>query len=507
MSEGKDNNLLVKIGGGLIILAAFGIMLPAIFQYVAGLWACMRDTDCGGSGWLGILNMMMARRAVNRMRQRAAAAESTKMPIRTIPKRTETEITAAEMVRTMMQPKKLTRMCCKASFRALLLSMICIMPYRGLWKMKTKRLLPAVLSTGIALSIATVTFTSPAEAQRNQSADSLYRGAHTMHGKTVIIPIGVDFEGRIDHTIGSSVSKPGERFEVEVSSPVLANGTDVLIPAGSSVIGEVVECIPSSRLPHQKGFPKPTGKLRVQLSGLRTPDGVTYPMVASLAGETQAQGGGGRGRRGMERANTHLGHGVAYVGTQASFEAVAPGAAQRFRTKPGQPPKVVTPQDIMRDAIYGNGQAGSPMSGISHIRSLVKKNSNLWIVQGSPLSIRIDAPFKMGIAPAAGSATVLDAPSDDQDRIDRNGGRRFAKRGSRAADEDDQDQPQQVEQPLIPEVQQKGSFIPGNQMFQDSRAVNRLRAGKVMAAAVVQCHPAHRTVKKRLATTSRTRDC
>lgn len=329
-------------------------------------------------------------------------------------------------------------------------------------EMKTKPALFALIGISAAAAMS-VAVPEAALAQRNQSADSLYRSAHTIHGKTVIIPIGVHFEGRIDHTIGSSCSKQGERFEVEVSSPVLANGTDVLIPAGSAVVGEVVECIPSSKLPHQKGFPKPTGQLRVQLSGLRTPDGVTYPMVASLAGETQAQAGG-RGRRGAERANTRLGHGVAYVGTTAGFEAVAPGATQRFRTRPGQPPKVVSPQEIMRDPIYGSGQAGSQTSGISHVRSLVKRNYNLWILAGSPLSIRIDAPFKMGIAPAAGSAAVLDAPMDDPDRIERNGGRRFAKRGTKVNDEEGEDE--QPEQPLIPDIGQKGSLIPGNQMFQ-----------------------------------------
>ncbi len=334
--------------------------------------------------------------------------------------------------------------------------------------MKRRTLLLQVVSSGVALSIAAGFFANPADAQRGQSPGSLFRGAQTMHGKTLIIPIGVDFEGRIDHTIGSSCSKQGERFEVEVSSPVLANGTDVLIPAGSAVIGEVVECIPSSRLPHQKGFPKPTGKLRVQLSGLRTPDGVTYPMVASFTGETQSQGGGGgRGRRGNERANTHLGRGVAYVGTQDGFEAVSPGASQRFRARPGQAPKLVTPQEIMRDPIYGTGQAGASTQGMSHIRSLVKRNANLWILAGSPLSIRIDAPFKMGIAPAAGGASALEAPMDDPDRIEKNGGRRFAKRGTKVSDGDeDEDQAPPVEQPLIPEVQQKGNFIPGNQGFQ-----------------------------------------
>ncbi len=327
------------------------------------------------------------------------------------------------------------------------------------------------LSIAAAFSIAAVIW-MPAEAQRNISADQMYRGAQTMHGKTLIIPIGVDFEGRIDHTIGSECSRPGEKFEIEISSPVLGNGTEVLIPAGSAVVGEVVECIPSSKLPHQKGFPKPTGKLRVQLAGLRTPDGVTYPMVASLAGETIARGGGGggRGRRGgMEAANTHLGHGVAYVGTQAGFEAVAPGAASRLRSRPGQPPKLVTPNDIMRDAIYGSGQAGTASNtGHQHIRSLVKKNFNLWILAGSPLSIRIDAPFKMGIAPAAGSTSVLEAPMDDGERIERNGGRRFAKRGTKVSNEQDEEDEggDQPEQPLIPDVQQRG-VIPSNnqQMF------------------------------------------
>lgn len=330
--------------------------------------------------------------------------------------------------------------------------------------MNTKPALTLLLTAATLSALALLA--QPAEAQRKQNAGDLFRPAQTMHGKTVIIPIGVHFEGRIDHTIGSSVSKQGERFEVEVSSPVLANGTDVLIPAGSAIIGEVVECTPSSRLPHTKGFPKPTGQLRVQLSGLRTPDGVTYPLVASLAGETQAQGGGGgRGRRGNERANTRLGHGVAYVGTSDAFEAVAPGAQQRYRAKPGQAPKVVTPQDIMRDPIYGSGQAGGNMSGISHVRSLIKRNFNLYILAGSPLSIRVDAPFKMGIAAAPGSTSVLDSPMDDQERIDRNGGRRFAKRGSKQAEEEEEDNAQNS-QPLIPDTPGQGNFIPGNQMFQ-----------------------------------------
>jgi len=105
------------------------------------------------------------------------------------------------------------------------------------------------------------------------------------------------------------------------------------------------------------------------------------------------------------------------------------------------------------------------MSGISHVRSLIKRNFNLYILAGSPLSIRVDAPFKMGIAAAPGSTSVLDSPMDDQERIDRNGGRRFAKRGSKQAEEEEEDNAQNS-QPLIPDTPGQGNFIPGNQMFQ-----------------------------------------
>jgi hypothetical protein len=41
------------------------------------------------------------------------------------------------------------------------------------------------------------------------------------------------------------------------------------------------------------------------------------------------------------------------------------------------------------------------------IRSLVKKNRDLYIYAGSPLTIRLEAPFKMGMASSAGEASAL----------------------------------------------------------------------------------------------------
>ncbi|HEY9785698.1 MAG TPA: hypothetical protein V6D17_09875 [Candidatus Obscuribacterales bacterium] len=314
-----------------------------------------------------------------------------------------------------------------------------------------------ILLTLQAAATAALIAGAPALAQRPK-VDSLYRAPQTMHGKTAVIPVGFIFEGRIDHTIGSSVSKPGERFEIEMSAPVLANGVDVLVPSGSRVLGEVVEAIPSSRLPREKGYPKPTGKLRVQISGLRTPDGVTYPLVASLAGESFASGSRRHGH-GNERPNERLGQGIAYVGSQAGFEAVAPGMASRMRNTGGAP-KVLTRQELMRDAIFGVDQNSRP-SGSALIRSLIKRNDNLYIVAGSPLSVRIDAPFKLGIAPAPGSSALLDEPIQTQESIQASGGRRFAK--SRRQEETQQAAPvQEAPKPLIPDLSPQSSnpFLP-----------------------------------------------
>lgn len=75
MSEQKDSSPLVKIGGALIILAAFGIMLPAVFQFVAGVGR-MVILIVVALGVAYLLNMIMARKALEKARKaRAEAAE------------------------------------------------------------------------------------------------------------------------------------------------------------------------------------------------------------------------------------------------------------------------------------------------------------------------------------------------------------------------------------------------------------------------------------------------
>jgi hypothetical protein len=242
-----------------------------------------------------------------------------------------------------------------------------------------------------------------------------YQAPSSMQGKTILIPAGTTFEGRIQETIGSSVSRQSQRFTVLMDSPLLANGNDVLIPSGTEVIGEVVEAVAGDHVPHDKGTVKPIGKLRVKLTSLKTPDGMTYPLVASLAPDKL-------GRNSQQQQP--LGSGVAYVGGQSNFEAVAPRAAQQRR---GQGPQVVTRDQLMKDPLYGRQANNNNNDQDAAIRSLVRKKRNLFIYSGSPLTMRIEAPLKMGYAAAQSAPATLEPPVSISDPSRPSGRRRFIK--------------------------------------------------------------------------------
>ncbi len=208
--------------------------------------------------------------------------------------------------------------------------------------------------------------------------------------KFIVLPPGTTFEGRLDHTIGSLKSHNGDKFIIEIVSPVIANGTDVVIPQGSKVIGEVVEAIPSSKVPRLKGDPKPAGKLQIALSTIETPDGNSYPIVGSILGEFVISG--------MSRkANPDLGAGIGYVGSQYNLNSIKPGANSIYsmgRQRQG----LMSKKDVTSDPMYGSGDPTNNLANMgqkTEIRSLVKKNNELYIYAGSPLTVKLDTALKI----------------------------------------------------------------------------------------------------------------
>jgi len=81
----------------------------------------------------------------------------------------------------------------------------------------------------------------------------------------------------------------------------------------------------------------------------------------------------------QQTANKRINQNVGYVGSQASFEAVAPGSDNRRKGNSGQGPKVMTRDQVMKDPILGmdgrDDQGGGEAK--AKIRSLAKKGHEL----------------------------------------------------------------------------------------------------------------------------------
>jgi hypothetical protein len=237
----------------------------------------------------------------------------------------------------------------------------------------------------------------PERPNRKGDPNEFYHAPSTVHGKTILIPIGTTWEGRIDQTISSARSHPGTAFNIVMSSPVLLNGTEVVVPAGSQILGEVVEAVPASRVPHPPYIDKRSvkGKLRISISGLRTPDGVTHPLVASVAGEVDRSNGN------YSDYKPPLGTSIGYVGTSSSFEAVNISRSKLSRgdSQDHRPP-VIGKRDLLKDPILGAGDDGYRLDRLT-IRSLVLNHRDYYIYEGSPITVRLQAPFKMSVATPA----------------------------------------------------------------------------------------------------------
>ena len=62
-----------------------------------------------------------------------------------------------------------------------------------------------------------------------------------------VLPAGSVIKIRLNHSVGTKLNRPGERFDATLVSPLMVNG-QVVAPAGADVHGIVRESRPSGRL-------------------------------------------------------------------------------------------------------------------------------------------------------------------------------------------------------------------------------------------------------------------
>lgn len=188
-----------------------------------------------------------------------------------------------------------------------------------------------------------------------------------LKGRIVVVPAGTMFDARLATTISSEYSKIGDSVIASVSSPGVV-GQQVPIPAGSQLIGQVVNAIPAKRFKAGAG-----GILEIRFTTLQTPDGQTYPISASVDETTfKLQAGTGGSRLAKGAAKTAAGAGIgAALGT--ALGAIAGGK-----------------EGVGRGAWSGAAIGG----GLGVLSALAGKGGEIIIDSGFSLPIKLDQSFQ-----------------------------------------------------------------------------------------------------------------
>lgn len=89
------------------------------------------------------------------------------------------------------------------------------------------------------------------------------------------VDVGTKIRVRLERELNSKVSQPGDRFQTKVTEPVYGNSGVIVIPNGSTVVGEV----DSVRKAKKGGDP---GTISVSFIQVRLPNGATRSINGSL---------------------------------------------------------------------------------------------------------------------------------------------------------------------------------------------------------------------------------
>ncbi len=110
----------------------------------------------------------------------------------------------------------------------------------------------------------------------DQGAPSLGTQRQPLKGRVVIAPPGSSFEVRTNTPLGSELNSIGDIVAVTVSVPLVI-GNDIVVPAGSQVVGQITNVNSARRF--RTGSP---GSIEIRFTSLKTPDGHTFPLNAAV---------------------------------------------------------------------------------------------------------------------------------------------------------------------------------------------------------------------------------
>jgi hypothetical protein len=95
-----------------------------------------------------------------------------------------------------------------------------------------------------------------------------------LQGRVTYAPVGTALDATLTSPIDSALSKPGDLFNAKLNAPLFL-GTDLVLPGGTNLEGQVVSS-------DKAGLAGTNGKMGLRLIGAVTPDGIRYPLSATV---------------------------------------------------------------------------------------------------------------------------------------------------------------------------------------------------------------------------------
>lgn len=107
-------------------------------------------------------------------------------------------------------------------------------------------------------------------------------GQQTLQGRVTYVPVGTNFDAVLNSPIDSALSKPGDLFSAKLYAPMYL-GNDLVLPANTVLEGAVTSA-------EKSGLAGGNGKMTLRLTNAVTPDGIRYPLSATITANQSGDG-------------------------------------------------------------------------------------------------------------------------------------------------------------------------------------------------------------------------
>jgi hypothetical protein len=207
-----------------------------------------------------------------------------------------------------------------------------------------------------------------------------------LQGRVTFVPIGTALDASLTSPIDTSVTKAGDLFSGKLNGPLYL-GSDLVLPAGTTLEGQITSS-------DKGGLAGSNGKLGMKLIGAVTPDGIHYPLSATVTadqdkGVHQTKDGEIKGRSGSSSVKSAVVRTALWTGGGTllgiCFAPIVGGA-------------------VGAGAIAGVATGG----GVGLASNLWRKGKDVKMPSGTHIKFALDQPMSLttGIASNVGTAAV-----------------------------------------------------------------------------------------------------